>query len=135
MDVIVSSAVGNSIVIVIYLLHFNSRLGLLLATARYFRIELGLKCFNLNALLVSNLDDVFVILQHFLPLDPTMSGLHPNRYYCPLATLLDPTRTKIVSIIDITDPVVTHLFENFWRTHRWVEGSIIYDNQRDQDAA
>lgn len=46
MDVIVFPAVGNKIVIVIYLLHFNSRLGLLLATARYFRIELGLKMFQ-----------------------------------------------------------------------------------------
>lgn len=44
MDVDVFSVVGDKIVIVFYFLHFNSRL--LLATARYFHIELGLKMFQ-----------------------------------------------------------------------------------------
>jgi len=61
MNVVVSSAAGNKIVIVIYLILFNSRLGhkltMLLATGSYFRVGFGLK---VVITLLSGLDDVFV---------------------------------------------------------------------------
>ncbi|KAI9571368.1 hypothetical protein HD554DRAFT_178059 [Boletus coccyginus] len=79
MNVVVSSAAGNKIVIVIYLILFNSRLGsklmMLSATGSYFRVGFGLK---VVLTLLSSLDDVFVHnLNSSCPF-PRMFGPHPT---------------------------------------------------------